>query len=250
MASSSSSSSLNRIADTGLTRPFDPKRMMERRGEKKAVDKNVPRIGRPISNVCSKWRSNPPPPPVHYVRIHESVTLSLTKLAFTYASSIVRLGLEVPRAFWNDVVGRGRFSPGRLEYDRQTPRGLPPFISALANCPIILDGRWPIVSAKYPSSNFTRHAGLEKLQPRIHLRFSPPPPPIIFVFRLFYDDAPITSYDFSSVLVREKFEEIVCFRMDINIVSEKEKFGGNSCLKFWQEEFVEVNVTRYFDDEF
>lgn len=28
------------------------------------------------------------------------------------------VGLEVPEAFWNDVVGRGRFGPGALEYDR------------------------------------------------------------------------------------------------------------------------------------
>lgn len=123
---SSSSSSLNRIADTGLTR-FPSIRSEGNDGtawRKKAVDKNVPRIGRPISNVCPKWRSNPLPPfpssrLVHYVRIHESVTLSLTKLAFTYASSIVRLGLEVPRAFWNDVVGRGRFEPGAARI-RQT----------------------------------------------------------------------------------------------------------------------------------
>lgn len=61
------------------------------------------------------------------------------------------VGLEVPAAFWNDVVGRGRFSREAAPI-RQTPkpsRGLVPFISALANCPIILDGRWPIVSAKY-----------------------------------------------------------------------------------------------------
>ncbi|KYN09932.1 hypothetical protein ALC57_17929 [Trachymyrmex cornetzi] len=56
------------------------------------------------------------------------------------------VGLEVPEAFWNDVVGRGRFGRGALRI-RQRPRPEPrlvPLISALANCSIILDGRWPI----------------------------------------------------------------------------------------------------------
>lgn len=61
------------------------------------------------------------------------------------------VGLEVPEAFWNDVVGRGRFGPGASrirQRSRPEPR-LVPLISALANCSIILDGRWPIVWTRY-----------------------------------------------------------------------------------------------------
>lgn len=66
------------------------------------------------------------------------------------------VGLEVPGAFWNDVVGRGRFGPGAHRI-RETearawlgsPPPLPPLISALANCSIILDSRWPIVRTRY-----------------------------------------------------------------------------------------------------
>jgi len=57
----------------------------------------------------------------------------------------------VPEAFWNDVVGRGRFGRGAPRI-RQRPRPEPrlvPLISALANCSIILDGRWPIVRTRY-----------------------------------------------------------------------------------------------------
>lgn len=124
-----------------------------------------------ISNVTRNGEVTTPfpllptcPPRLVVARIHESVTLSLTKLAFTYASSIVRsVGLEVPRAFWNDVVGRGRFSPGRLEYDRHREACLPLYRpSPTAPLFSMADGQSYRPST---NSNFTRHTPNEGGRP-------------------------------------------------------------------------------------
>lgn len=157
------------------------------------------------------------------------------------------VGLEVPRAFWNDVVGRGPFQPGAARV-RRAPRGSPPFISALANCPIILDGRWPIVSAEHQLSNFTRHTTrprwpalrLEKLQLGDSTRIHPIPFPsadyICPLSFVSYVDVPC---DFSSVLGLEKnskFEEIleivlsaIIYSVWLVKFSEKEKFWREIC---------------------
>lgn len=58
-----------------------------------------------------------------------SVTLSLTKLAFTYASNIVRWVWKCPRHSGTMLSAVAVFAPGHLQYDRETvaraPRSVP-----------------------------------------------------------------------------------------------------------------------------
>lgn len=87
----------------------------------------------------------------------------------------------MPRAFWNDVVGRGRFSPGRLEYDGHREACLPLYRpSPTAPLFSMADGQSYRPST---NSNFTRYSTPTKVagpslgkapagdstSPRIHL---------------------------------------------------------------------------------
>jgi len=56
------------------------------------------------------------------INVYTSVTLSLTKLAFTYASNIVRWVWKCPRHSGTMLSAVAVLAPGQLEYDRD--RGL------------------------------------------------------------------------------------------------------------------------------
>lgn len=216
-----------------------------------------------ISNVTRNGEVTTPfpllptcPPRLVVARIHESVTLSLTKLAFTYASSIVRsVGLEVPRAFWNDVVGRGRFSPGRLEYDRHREACLPLYRpSPTAPLFSMADGQSYRPST---NSNFTRYTPerrwpalrLEKLQLRIRraslasresTTYSNPSSPSLLDYICLLS---FVSYDFSTVLVRTSGREFdsrgtslkrleIVLRMDLSVSLVLENFQRSGKRNF------------------
>lgn len=138
----------------------------------------------------SKWPSNnlplpPPSPPLTcpptrgtYTRERHFVPDEVS----VYVCEQHRpVGLEVPRAFWNDVVGRGRFSPGRLEYDGHREACLPLYRpSPTAPLFSMADGQSYRPST---NSNFTRYSTPTKVagpslgkapagdstSPRIHL---------------------------------------------------------------------------------
>lgn len=134
----------------------------------------------------SKWPSNNlPPPPLTcpptrgtYTRERHFVPDEVS----VYVCEQHRpVGLEVPRAFWNDVVGRGRFSPGRLEYDGHREACLPLYRpSPTAPLFSMADGQSYRPST---NSNFTRYSTPTKVagpslgkapagdstSPRIHL---------------------------------------------------------------------------------
>lgn len=117
------SSSRNRIADTGFPS------IDQNRGKKKKKRGGPDRCPT-ISNVTRNGQvtSSPLPltcPPTRGTYIHESVTLSLTKLAFTYASSIVRWVWKCLGHSGTMLSAVARSSPGRLEYDGHREARLP-----------------------------------------------------------------------------------------------------------------------------
>jgi len=87
----------------------------------KVNDRNQPRT-RPRRTLkwVSKWqsRSSPVATRVGRINIYTSVTLSLTKLAFMYASNIVRWVWKCPRHSGTMLSAVAVLAAGHFEYDR------------------------------------------------------------------------------------------------------------------------------------
>lgn len=119
-----------------------------------AWSRNEPRTRfRRTLKWVSKWWSRPSPARACWPDQHIYERHFVPDEVGVYVCEQHRpVGLEVPEAFWNDVVGRGRFWPRGTSNTTERPRPerrLVPLISALANCSIILNGRWPIVWTRY-----------------------------------------------------------------------------------------------------
>lgn len=153
------------------------------------MDKNEPwtSIGEHFE-CASKWQTNPlllptfPLLPSHFVvQNRDSVHRYVHERHFVpdevsvYVCEQHRpVGLEVPGAFWNDVVGRGRFSPEQHEYDRHRSRAEAwfPLYRPSPTAPLfsMADGQ---SYRRSTNCNFTRtksptsQARLEKLQLRL-----------------------------------------------------------------------------------
>lgn len=274
------SSSRNRIADTGLTRPFDRgseasdrQEAAKKGGQKRAADR-CPTISNVTRNGQVTTSLSPPFPPLTcpptrgtYTRERHFVPDEVS----VYVCEQHRpVGLEVPRAFWNDVVGRGRFSPGRLEYDGHREACLPLYRpSPTAPLFSMADGQSYRPST---NSNFTRYSTPTKVagpslgkapagdstSPRIHL-FEPLLPLrrlyLSFILCLVRRCASRVIFRPYSVCKRiryeeNKFEEILeisscCLASKIfREETGKRNFGrGNLRSKFWQKNIISWSLS-------
>lgn len=114
-----------------------------------ANDRNQPRTrSRRTLKWVSKWqsRSSLVARPVARINIYTSVTLSLTKLAFTYASNIVRWVWKCPRHSGTMLSAVAVLAPGRLEYDRDRGPSRAWFPSYIGSRQLLHYSRWPMAS--------------------------------------------------------------------------------------------------------